>query len=187
MACRKLTARDLRKVRNEVFSAAARWYDIGLELGVTADDLDTIKKANDDPKECLREMLRQWLSNVKPVPSWKALIAALRVPAVNCSALANEIELRYCIRGASAENHHHSSGPYKVVESDIVDLLRRNRLPAAASTPKPRPVPKPRRSKTSRVDDPERSDLSSAVPHKARKVVKDGGIPEDHGKLRRVS
>ena len=40
MACSKLTTSDLSKVRNEVFSAAAKWYDIGLELGVTADDLD---------------------------------------------------------------------------------------------------------------------------------------------------
>lgn len=36
MACSKLSASDLSKVRNEILSAAVKWYDVGLELGMTA-------------------------------------------------------------------------------------------------------------------------------------------------------
>ena len=96
MACSKLNTSDLSKVRNEALSAAAKWYDIGLELGMTADDLDVIQKANDNPKVCLREMLRQWLSGMDPEPSWEALIAALRKPVVNYPALASDIEQKFC-------------------------------------------------------------------------------------------
>ena len=95
MACSKLSTGDLSKVRNEILSAAAKWYDIGLELGMTADYLDTIRKTNDDPQDCLRELLRRWLSGVDPQPSWKALITALSTPVVNYHALASEIEEKY--------------------------------------------------------------------------------------------
>ena len=176
MACNKpLTTSDLSKVRNEVFSAAAKWYDIGLELGVSADDLDTIKKANDDPKDCLREMLRHWLSKE---PSWEALTAALRNPAVNYPTIASEIEQKFC--GAATESpvaddyeQTVSSPRFPLatpsttsIDADLVlradDLV--NRPPAAASTPKPRqPVPKPHHSRTPTVDDPHQHGLAQSL------------------------
>ena len=169
MACSKLTTSHLSRVRNEVLSAAAKWYDIGLELGVTADYLDAIKKANDDPQDCLRELLKRWLSNVDPQPSWEALVAALRNPAVNYPALASEIELKFC--GAyiePTENRQQSVCSPRLPNSNRVpnnelatlstittdfELEVFNHLPAAASTPKPRrPVPRPRRSRNPSVD-----------------------------------
>ena len=170
MACSKLTTSDLSKVRNEVFSAAAKWYDIGLELGVSADDLDTIKKANDDPKECLREMLRQWLSKVDLEPTWEALIAALRIPAVNYPALANEIKLKFCdaptkstetnqqpvtspLNGVTDCDQTAQPGSATIEPMDMIDDS------LGASTPKPRPVPKSHRSRSKSIDEPLKREL----------------------------
>ena len=59
----RLTKDDLKIVRNAVYDAAAKWYDLGIELGIPADKLDAIKKKeNDDPSACLRELLKDWLS-----------------------------------------------------------------------------------------------------------------------------
>ena len=128
-----------------MLSAAAKWYDLGLELGLTADYLDTIKKANDDPQDCLRELLRHWLSGVDPQPSWKALVAALRSPAVNYPALANDIGQKRCSTAAEPQIHvqfvsvRHPS-PNRVTEPDNdTGGVLHNQFPAS------RPIPKPRR------------------------------------------
>ena len=137
MAYSKLSTSDLSNVRNEVTFAAARWYDIGLELGMTADYLDTIKKANDDPQVCLREMLRHWLLSE---PSWEALITALRSPAIEYSALAGEIEKKYrntAIVSAVPHEHPVSTVPDPVDTNQSVIPL------------KPRPIPKPRHQRSS--------------------------------------
>ena len=101
MACSKLSTSDLSKVRNEILPAAAKWYDIGLELGMSADYLDTIK-ANNNPQECSLKMLRQWLL---AEPSWEARITALRSPTINYSALASKIENKYCSVEPAIETH----------------------------------------------------------------------------------
>ena len=135
MACGKLSTSDLSKVRNEILSAAAKWYDIGLELGMTADYLDTIRKTNDDPQDCLRKLLRRWLSCVDPQPSWKALINALSSPAVNYQALASKIEEKY--RNADPD-----------INADISDNegVLPNQFVPPKSTPKPKPKPRRRRN-----------------------------------------
>ena len=93
MANNRLTKDDLKIVRNRVFPAAAKWYDLGLELDISVDYLDTISgDRGNKPEDCLREVLRRWLSGVNPEPTWKTLITALRVPAVGHQSLAEEIE-----------------------------------------------------------------------------------------------
>ena len=93
----RLTKDHLKIVRNALYKAASKWYDVGLELDISPDDLNTIKKANsDNPPDCLREMLTHWLSRVDPEPSWNDIIFALYNPAVNYPALAEEIKQEYC-------------------------------------------------------------------------------------------
>ena len=92
-----LSKRDLKSVRREVVAIASKWYDVGLELDLSADELDAIKKANrDNPQDCLRDLLRLWLSRVDTKPTWRALSNALTSPAVNEQALADTIERKHC-------------------------------------------------------------------------------------------
>ena len=92
----RLTTNNLRGVRNAVYDVAAKWYDLGLELGIPSDYLDAIKSAHSDPQDCLREMLRKWLSGVDPEPSWKVLSGALRNEAVGFAHLAEKILKEKC-------------------------------------------------------------------------------------------
>ena len=53
---------DLRDVISAVTNLAGRWKDLGISLGLRPSDLDTILSANPhSPRNCLMEMLLQWL------------------------------------------------------------------------------------------------------------------------------
>jgi hypothetical protein len=186
-----LSTTDLSKVRNEILSAAAKWYDIGLELGLTADYLDTIKKANDDPQDCLRELLRRWLSGVDPQPSWKALIAALSTQAVNYHALASEIEQKYSSKstGISVQSSCHPSTK-NVTEPDIlsgsadIEGVLPNHFPSA------RPTAKPRRQREGWKNDLIQSfegiiscEVMPDQIEKAKQCIKRGGTRNERYKL----
>ena len=67
--------------------------DIGIELGLDKTDLDVIKTScGDDLTKCFTEMLTLWLKQVNPLPTQKALVEALRRPAVNQNQLAERVE-----------------------------------------------------------------------------------------------
>jgi hypothetical protein len=85
---------DLKEVRNFLCEVRLKWYDIGLELMVTADELDEIKSRNDnDSNICLREMLKVRLFN-NPL-TWKAVAEALEAKPVKELALAHQGTQQY--------------------------------------------------------------------------------------------
>ena len=51
---------DLPIVKSAVTNLAGRWKDLGISLGVRACDLEAKANAS-SPRNCLREMLLQWL------------------------------------------------------------------------------------------------------------------------------
>lgn len=71
-----------------------KWYDIGICLNVSQDDLNAIKmERNDDLKECLREILKIWLMRVAPRPTLQELAETLKsnVLMIGCPLLAEKI------------------------------------------------------------------------------------------------
>ena len=71
----KPTLKDLLR---ELRVKAADWEDIGIELEIDDGVLKQIKLDNPgDSKSCLRELLRKWLSQVDPSPSWVSIIDAV--------------------------------------------------------------------------------------------------------------
>ena len=139
---------------------------------------------------------------VDPEPSWKALIAALRIPAVNYPALASEIEQKICINASidSAEDQQQPVASPLISVNDH-DLVARQGSQSSngsvgvaddspvSSTPKPRPVPKPRRSnsRTKSTDEPFKRELVQSFEgatsnkvtqdqiERAKVCIKDGG------------
>ena len=87
---------DLRTVRNELHDVREKWYDIGIELRMDVPSLKTIDNKYNDSKDCLRELITEWLKTVHPKPSWISLIDALRRKAVNEPKLAAVLEAK-CI------------------------------------------------------------------------------------------
>ena len=56
---------------------AHAWQLIGALLGLEHNSLKTIKYNNMDAKDCLQDMLHQWLVRVTPPPTWEALAEAV--------------------------------------------------------------------------------------------------------------
>jgi hypothetical protein len=89
---RVLGVADLAAVQAAIWEVRAKWYNIGLELGVLAGTLDNIKKRNgNDGDSCLREMLEEWLTSTS-LSTWGGLSLALRAVTVNEGALANRLQ-----------------------------------------------------------------------------------------------
>ena len=88
-----LTIKDIAIVQATLWEARPKWYNLGLQLNMAADDLDVInrrKSQSDD--ECLTDLLCQWLRRTDPQPTWEAVVKALQSPTVNLSQLAFKIE-----------------------------------------------------------------------------------------------
>ena len=72
-----------------------RWYNLGLQLNLRPETLDTIRAHFKDPRDQLREMLKIWLTT-SDNPSWKAITDALKSPTMGESRLAGSLETKYC-------------------------------------------------------------------------------------------
>ena len=106
----QLTIEDLRIVQLAILRAARKWYDIGLELRIYPDKLDGIRETyQNNPDDCLRELLKTWLSGDDPNTNWKSIVAALRSPAVGHQYLANKIRVEYSNCNVAAAAVHNSS------------------------------------------------------------------------------
>jgi hypothetical protein len=82
---------DLALVQRAVWEGCAKWYNIGLELGLKAGTLDSIKLANQgDPNYCITPTLKEWLMKAAH-PSWSDLASALKAPPVDMGYLAEQI------------------------------------------------------------------------------------------------
>ncbi len=91
---------DLFAVLTELYEVCAEWENIGLGLGLTSGILDSMKGSNKPHKDCLRDMLKEWL-NTSPDPCWQSLIQALRSPIVGKEPLARHLEGKFCTQGGS--------------------------------------------------------------------------------------
>ena len=86
-----LEPNDLRKVQHILWEARTQWYNLGLELNIPPDSLDSIQLANQqNPDYCFRAMLTKWLREHQR-PTWSALAEALRSPSVGLDHLAEKI------------------------------------------------------------------------------------------------
>ena len=103
-----LTVDHLGVVREELFKARAKWYDIGLALKVPVNTLDSIKLdvqfGNHSDK--LRETLKIWLKTATE-PSWQDVVGVLKSPVVGEPKLASDIEAKYCTTAETGQ----ASGP----------------------------------------------------------------------------
>ena len=85
---------DLVKVQRAVWEGRVKWYNIGLELGLTVGMLDAIQLTNKhDVDECFREMLKKWLRKSDLLPTWSSLAEALRAPPVGLEQLAEQLSV----------------------------------------------------------------------------------------------
>ena len=59
---------------------SADWEDIGLMLGLNQGSLNSIKgNYPSQCKKCFREMIKLWLKQIRPLPSWSAIAEVIEV------------------------------------------------------------------------------------------------------------
>ncbi len=90
-----LGLKKLLDVLTELLEVSADWYNIGLALNMSSGTLDAMEGPYKRPRDCLRDMLKEWLSTSLD-PSWEGLIAALRHPVVGKETLARQLEAKHC-------------------------------------------------------------------------------------------
>ncbi len=86
-----LTGADLGKLYNATFDARIKWRNILLALEISSATINSIgTQWRDNPDDCYREGLREWLRREKR--SWKHVVEALSSPTVGHSDLVRTIE-----------------------------------------------------------------------------------------------
>jgi len=101
-AGQQLTVDDLRVLMKELNDVRAKWYNIGLQLGVSVGTLKAIEKQYlNDPSDCLRETLTTWL--ISTAPTWTTIFDALNV--VGEVRLVADLQHKYCSQQEMAATH----------------------------------------------------------------------------------
>ena len=96
LAGQQLSEKDLLSVMEELADVRAKWYNIGLGLGLCVGTLDGIKADHSNISDCLREALKTWLKTHHPPPTWSKVVKALRTKTVDEARLAAHLEHKYC-------------------------------------------------------------------------------------------
>ena len=90
-----LSTSNLSQIQRILWSGRKRWQNIGLQLGMCMDDLETIQLDNPlHTDDCFTKMLSEWLRRTVPKPTLEALISALQSPPVGLEHLAVELAQR---------------------------------------------------------------------------------------------
>ena len=95
LAGQQLSQKDLLNVMEELADVRAKWYNIGLGLGLSVGTLDGIKADHSNTLDCLREALKTWLKTLPP-PTWSKVVKALKTQTVAEASLAAHLERKYC-------------------------------------------------------------------------------------------
>ena len=87
-----LTPDDAVNVLEEILEAQNQSYVLGLKLKLPPHLVDAIYSTNPQPRDRLLQILIEFTKQVDPRPTWGAIVAALRSPAVNLPQLAMRVE-----------------------------------------------------------------------------------------------
>ena len=91
-----LRPNDLKEVRNLVWNAQTKWYDIGVELSLNPHSLRAIRRDySNNSGDCFNQILQDWLEGCGSEPTWKNLAAALNALPVNFPSIAKSIEEKF--------------------------------------------------------------------------------------------
>ena len=87
-----LTPDDAVNVLEEILEAQNQSFALGLKLKLPLHVVDGIYEKHSQPRDRLLQILTAFLQQVDPRPTWRAIVAALRSPAVNLPQLAMRVE-----------------------------------------------------------------------------------------------
>lgn len=89
-----LSKDSLKWLVEDLYSARTKWYQLGLQLGLSTEELSVINISNSDVDQAFIKMLEQWLEGENP--SLEALAKALQTKSVNERKLSQIILSKIC-------------------------------------------------------------------------------------------
>ena len=87
-----LTESDAVNILEELTEALGQAIVLGVMLSIKPVELEAISKMYHDPKERFYQIILAFLRQAEPLPTWRAIINALKSPIVNLTALAKRVE-----------------------------------------------------------------------------------------------
>ena len=87
-----LTPDDADNVLEEILEAQNQSYALGQKLKLPLHVVEDICDKHSEPRDRLLQILTAFLQQREPRPTWRAIVAALRSPAVNLPQLAMRVE-----------------------------------------------------------------------------------------------
>ena len=86
------TALDLRSITSELGSVIHKWFQIGVQLGVSESKLHQIESNHNTVERRFSEVISFWLNgNTQVATNWKSLVAILESSFVDEKGLANKL------------------------------------------------------------------------------------------------
>ena len=76
---------------------ACKWKTLGVFLKIPTGRLDTIEADYHNTQDRLQEMLKVWLKQVQPPPTWVSIINALDSDSLEEQQLAKELREKYAV------------------------------------------------------------------------------------------
>ena len=92
-----LVLNDLAIVLDELHDVRKMWYEIGLRLQVSVEDLETISSEHKSDQHSLRRVVLLWLKSRNA--TWSVLCNALNNRTVGEMSLADKLRKRYICQG----------------------------------------------------------------------------------------
>ena len=87
---------------NELGSVVSKWFQIGIQLGVSESRLHQIEADHRTANRCLSEVIIFWLSgNTNADVTWETLTMALEASAVDERGLAKNLIQKYGVAAKS--------------------------------------------------------------------------------------
>ena len=85
----------LLELQDALSEVTARWYDLGLRLGLSTGTLDAIQATSRHvAADSMRGMLRTWLEEASEKACWSDIVTALR--ALRRNDVADKVAKKYC-------------------------------------------------------------------------------------------
>ena len=74
----------------------AKWHHVAIQLGLSIDECDAIKKNDNNCDDRFMAVFREWAKGSHEPFSWSTLITALKSPGVGRSELAEKLQYTFC-------------------------------------------------------------------------------------------
>ena len=91
-----LTPDDADNILEEIVEAQNQSYVLGLKLKLPPHVVEAICENHSLPRDRLLQVLIAFTKQVDPRPTWRAIVSALRSPAVNLPQLAMRVKAAHC-------------------------------------------------------------------------------------------